>query len=166
MCFSILWAFKYKIRGHILPIPCSFSALWWNLSESKTQRSLRVSGDVFLISHYLLASVFWPIISPSFWWRQRQHRDWVAMPVLCLCLTLPCLPRAGCFFVLFIQIYLGEHWCCPFQCHLSSLLAVTSRCCSYQYIPLWHFSLAMCPSVVIILTDSSTSIISFIPSIS
>lgn len=53
----------------------------------------------------------------------------------------------------------GRAFVLSFLASPSSLLTVTSRCCSYQYIPLWHFSLAMCPSGAIILADASTSII-------
>lgn len=43
----------------------------------------------------------------------------------------------------------------------SSLLAVTSRYCSYQYIPRWHFSLATCQCIVIILVYPSVHYIRY-----
>lgn len=54
----------------------------------------------------------------------------------------------------------GRAFVLSFPMSPSSLLAVTLRYCSYQYIPRWHFSLAMCQTVVVILADSLTSIIS------
>lgn len=116
-CLSSLWIFKYTIRGPTLPIANSFSALWWNWLESSTQTSPRVSGDALFISNYFC----WPCLLTegcSTFLMKTGAQQWLrgsACPV-----SLPdtaLLALADCFRVLLIQKYLGEHLCCPFQCH-------------------------------------------------
>ena len=118
-CLSILWIFKYTARSPTLPIANSFSSLWWNWLESSTQTSTRVSGDAVFISNYFS----WPVSSDWGLFHLSDENRCSAvterhrLSLLCLCLTLHCVPPAGCFRVLWIRMYLGEHLCCPCQCH-------------------------------------------------
>ena len=161
-CLSILWIFKYTVRSPTLPIANSFQfsvmKLAWVFNPDFNKS---VWGCPFHLKLLLLTSVFWLRVAPPFWWKQVLGSDWEAPPVPPL--SLPdaalCTPsrRLPCPVNTNVS---GRALVLSLPMSPSSSLAVTSRYYSYRYIPLWHFSLAVCPCAVIILADSSTSIIS------
>ena len=159
-CLSILRIFKYTIRSPTLPIANFFSGLWWNWLESSTQTSPRVSGDALFISNYFS----WPLSSDwGLFHLSDENRSSAVTESQCLSRLFAwhCTVCPGRLLPCPINTNVsGRALVLSFPMSPSSLLAVTSRYYSYWYIPVWHFSLAMCPCAVISLADSSTPIIS------
>lgn len=155
MGLSILWIFKYIFRGPELPMASCLKTLWWNSNPNFTEHGQLPSSSPTLFPP---ASSGWGLfcISDA---DQRHSSAWRAPSVLCPRLRLHCLPPSRVLPCAINPNVSGRAFVLSFLASPSSLLTVTSRCCSYQYIPLWHFSLAMCPSGAIILADASTSII-------
>lgn len=149
------WFLKYIIRGPVHPMASYFSALWWNWPESKPRTHWEHLGMPLL--PHPPTNVFWLMFALSFQERQRKTvTEWQCSSSAFGWHCTVC-PKQGVPPPL-VQMYLGSHLHCPFQRHHSSLLAVTSRVCSFWYVLLWHFSLVMCPFVVIILADFAMSL--------